>query len=675
MLLARFSRPLALLFVVLSLALSALSAQGTLAQTASQQENVSNTADQSEAPEAVAVGTTLRVVWGERASSAIAVSEKTVGGGWPGATTFADGSQTQYQWPDIAVTPNGVTHIVYAAGDTVFHRSRAGGGGWSTPHEVGADNFPNPVRVAASPNGSLWVVWRDTEGTAVQFRRSTDGGLTWSGGIVASEPGNMFGLDIAAGPNSVPHVVWFIRSGSENANTARVADWTGSGWTVGSSGGGSGYLADPVIVVDSNNAVHLAYRRQRGDNWLIQHAVRAPGQGWGQESVRETPGNAGYAPSIAVDRRGGVHITWSELTSAGGRDVFYSFKPSGGTFTTQLNVSERAGGWNSRSSVVTTESGSEVIAHVFYQRGERGRDVDEIFYRAVYPAATPTPTSAPTATATPRPNAPATGMFDFGSNAFRDLWTRTDSLVRQNEARYSWIWGPAPFTQGFGEYYVQSPGQSRVVQYFDKSRMEINQPGAPRGPWYVTNGRLADELITGQMQTGDAQYEQRNPAGIAVGGDPDNTFPYYRDLRAVYRRARSGDRANEEIFRALDGSVQLKAVPSANSDPSMAIAQRVGSIGIPRVFWSFMNQPGRVLENGRLVNASPLFDWRFVIGEPLTEAYWTYIKVNGRFQGVLVQAFERRVLTYTPANGPEFQVEMGNIGRHYFEWRYGVRPQ
>ena len=255
------------------------------------------------------------------------------------------------------------------------------------------------------------------------------------------------------------------------------------------------------------------------------------------------------------------------------------------------------------------------------------------------------------------------------------MWTRTDSLVARNAVPYSWIWGPTPFTSGVGEYYVQSPNGARSVQYFDKSRMEINNPNAPRDQWYVTNGRLSDELITGLMQVGDAQYEQRQPAAVAVAGDPDNTFPLYRDLRSVYRQSYNSDRANQEMYRAPDGSIKTQLLANANSDPSMVITQRINGLGIPKVFWDFMNRPGRVVENGQTVNASPLFDWRYVIGEPLTEAYWTIVKVNDREQGVLVQAFERRVLTFTPGNAADFQVEMGNIGRHYFEWRYGVRPR
>jgi hypothetical protein len=39
-------------------------------------------------------------------------------------------------------------------------------------------------------------------------------------------------------------------------------------------------------------------------------------------------------------------------------------------------------------------------------------------------------------------------------------------------------------------------------------------------------------------------------------------------------------------------------------------------------------------------------------------------------QDVLIQCFERRCLTYTPGNTPEWRVEQGNVGLHYFRWRY-----
>jgi hypothetical protein len=60
------------------------------------------------------------------------------------------------------------------------------------------------------------------------------------------------------------------------------------------------------------------------------------------------------------------------------------------------------------------------------------------------------------------------------------------------------------------------------------------------------------------------------------------------------------------------------------------------------------------------------------MGLPLSEAYWTRSVVAGVEQDVLVQVFERRVLTFTPSNPEAFQVEMGNVGQHYREWRKAV---
>ncbi len=76
------------------------------------------------------------------------------------------------------------------------------------------------------------------------------------------------------------------------------------------------------------------------------------------------------------------------------------------------------------------------------------------------------------------------------------------------------------------------------------------------------------------------------------------------------------------------------------------------------------------LDNGALVNQTPLFDWIPVVGLPISPAWWVTARVGGTPTAVMLQLYERRVLTYTPANPPGFQVEMGNIGQHYFQYRY-----
>ena len=39
---------------------------------------------------------------------------------------------------------------------------------------------------------------------------------------------------------------------------------------------------------------------------------------------------------------------------------------------------------------------------------------------------------------------------------------------------------------------------------------------------------------------------------------------------------------------------------------------------------------------------------------------------------MLIQLFERRVLTYVPSFEAQWQVQMGNIGAHYYDWRYNA---
>ena len=70
---------------------------------------------------------------------------------------------------------------------------------------------------------------------------------------------------------------------------------------------------------------------------------------------------------------------------------------------------------------------------------------------------------------------------------------------------------------------------------------------------------------------------------------------------------------------------------------------------------------------------APLFqNPYYATGYPIAEAYWANVKVDGKPRDVLMQCFERRCLTYAPTNPVEWQVEMGNVGQHYYKWRYNA---
>lgn len=247
----------------------------------------------------------------------------------------------------------------------------------------------------------------------------------------------------------------------------------------------------------------------------------------------------------------------------------------------------------------------------------------------------------------------------FADPAFEAIWQRTDAAVVARQATASWLWGPEPLSAGLREPYAQSPDGTRLVQYFDKARMEINHPTLNRNtPWFVTNGLLPIELITGQVQTGDARFEQRSPAKIAAIGDPDNAFPTYADLARVFTRQGSETRTGAPVTTRLQQDGSISSFPDYRTDPATLIAAVENGHGIPRAFLVHMETQSREL--GRL----------FVFGMPVSSAYWVMVRVGGVEQPVMFQVFERRILTYTPRNPPPFQVESGNVGRHCLQWRY-----
>src|SRR6478672_544986 len=276
-------------------------------------------------------------------------------------------------------------------------------------------------------------------------------------------------------------------------------------------------------------------------------------------------------------------------------------------------------------------------------------------------------------------NALPASAVDFSNPAFQRVWDRTDSLVAQGLVSRTWFWGPEPRAAA-QEQYVDAPNGSgtRLVQYFDKSRMEINDPnGDPNTTFFVTNGLLTIELISGQMQIGNNAFINRYSAEIPISGDTDDaTAPTYASFLAVSNTRRGDHPQPNRVGQFATGTInkdgQVGDDPTKASVPGTKIAYFEPSTkhNIPEMFWGFLNASGPISQSGQIVNARLIDPWFYASGFPISDAYWTRVKIAGVMQPVMIQAYERRVLTYVPTNVPGFQVEMGNIGLHYYDWRY-----
>ena len=193
------------------------------------------------------------------------------------------------------------------------------------------------------------------------------------------------------------------------------------------------------------------------------------------------------------------------------------------------------------------------------------------------------------------PNAPV-----FADLAFSRVWSRTDAAIVSGGR--SWYWGPAQFSGPIIELMQGLPGgrNQRLVQYFDKSRMEINDPNGDRNSkWFVTNGLLTVELISGKMQIGLNSYESRSPADIPLASDlNDANAPTYRSFAAV-----ADTPLTPRPAANATGQQVVLSVSKANPTPQNTGRYNARGVfnahyvaetqhNIPGVFWNFL-KPAR----------------------------------------------------------------------------------
>ena len=234
----------------------------------------------------------------------------------------------------------------------------------------------------------------------------------------------------------------------------------------------------------------------------------------------------------------------------------------------------------------------------------------------------------------------------FANPAFQAQWTAGESITPN-------FWGPLPLAHdGQQKPYVEAPSGSRLVQYFDKTRMELTNPATG----VVTNGLLANELITGREQVGDATFQQFPPAAIPVAGDPNNAGPTYAQIGASGLTTASASAVGQPTTRALSSAGAAGTFAAGGGDASATIAAFDDKTGhnVPKAFVDYRAKAGLL-----------------TIGFGIAEPFWANgVLVGGTPKDVLVQAFERRVLTFNLLNSPNTRLEFGNIGQHYNRWRY-----
>ncbi len=172
-----------------------------------------------------------------------------------------------------------------------------------------------------------------------------------------------------------------------------------------------------------------------------------------------------------------------------------------------------------------------------------------------------------------------------------------------------------------------------AVQSFEKGRLEDHQGAVANPAWAMMLGRLTAELLDGAADD------------VAVSG----TSLTYGALRAAARPERRV--APPPGFR---GGVQELTMPALGRavfipvDPTLRPAL---GYYVPWVFWEYMSRPER-FPGG----------WLHDLGLPLSPPLAAEAPKGGSIRPVVLQAFERTVLTFDSLNPPGWEVERGNLG-------------
>jgi hypothetical protein len=179
-----------------------------------------------------------------------------------------------------------------------------------------------------------------------------------------------------------------------------------------------------------------------------------------------------------------------------------------------------------------------------------------------------------------------------------------------------------------------------AAQYFEKGRIEDHRGEAAAPAWAFMYGRLTAELL------------ERDPQGSVTG--TSITYGELQDAAAWRNR-----HAPPPGFRG--GTAPTRGGTFVPYDPFLRPAP--GSI-VPATFWRYINR----------VDLFP-GGWLHDIGLPMTDAFMVSTYKYGEWRDILIQGFERTVLTYDPQNPASWQVERGNIGADALRTLPAPQPQ
>ena len=229
--------------------------------------------------------------------------------------------------PALAVGPENGIYLAWAdkrSGnwDVYYAQSSDEGRSFSQPVTVDFETtgaaHGHPV-LAVGPNGRVHIAWEDRRnGNWDIYYAHSDDGETFSPPVRVNDDAtdrDQARPALAVGRDGSVHLAWQdSRNGDWDIYHARSTDGGASfGANVRVNDETRGQQEDPVIGVDSQGRVHVAWADERSGAWAI-HYARSEGDSFGQSQAVGSGLIADLAnklPSLAVAPDDSVHLAWA----------------------------------------------------------------------------------------------------------------------------------------------------------------------------------------------------------------------------------------------------------------------------------------------------------------------------------------------------------------------------
>lgn len=197
--------------------------------------------------------------------------------------------------------------------------------------------------ISVAPNGNLIVVYlkqlsvNDLD-TDPFFRKSTDGGTTWSTPArIYSSTATSRQVDVAFDNSNRAHAVW-----TENNNQlwyARDNAWASNGARQLFSSAQI-LIESPKLAVDSSGILHLVwFQANINDENVLYSRSTDGGASWSAPVKVSNSTGASQSPALAVDSSNRVHVIWEEQVGGTEYQINYSRRGTNGIWSTPIGIS------------------------------------------------------------------------------------------------------------------------------------------------------------------------------------------------------------------------------------------------------------------------------------------------------------------------------------------------